>query len=81
MQPHLRRQAHVVIADEARVGVVFDVFALNIMLQVEEGPAWSLLQLYDTHLHDVHLGRGARGQGEGRAQGVPSSDERLEQRG
>lgn len=53
--PHLWCQAHVVVADKARVGVVLDVLALDIVLQVEERLAWPLLQLHDAHLHDVHL--------------------------
>lgn len=53
--PHLRRQADVVITDKAGVRVVLDVFALNVVLQVEKGLVWSFLHLDDAHLHDVHL--------------------------
>lgn len=61
---HLWSQADVVIADKARVGVVLDVLALDVMLQVEKWLARSLLQLNNAHLHDVHLG-GGQGVGSG----------------
>lgn len=52
---HLWSQPDGVVSHEAGVGVVFDVLALDVMLQVEEGFAWSLYHLHHTHLHDVHL--------------------------
>lgn len=54
---HLRSETDVVVPHEAGVGVVFDVLALDVMFQVEEGFAWSLCHLHHVHLHDVHLRR------------------------
>ena len=39
------------------------------MFQVEQRPARSLLQLYDAHLHDVHLEGGQEESGEGQGPG------------
>ena len=53
--PYLGREAYVVVPDEARVGVVLDVLALYVVLQVEDGLAGPAGDLNHTHLHDVHL--------------------------
>lgn len=52
---HLRSEADVVVPHKAGVGVVFDVLALDVVLQVEERFTWSVHHLHHTHLHDVHL--------------------------
>lgn len=52
---HLWSQSDVVVPHEARVGVVLDVFSLDVMLQVEERFSRSVYHLHHTHLHDVHL--------------------------
>lgn len=54
---HLRSESDVVVPHEARVGVVFDVLALDVMFQVEERFTGSVGHLHHTHLHDVHLRR------------------------
>lgn len=58
---HLRREPDVVVSHKARVGVVLDVLALDVMFQVEERFTWSVAHLHHTHLHDVHLGFTERG--------------------
>lgn len=52
---HLWSEADVVVPDKARIGVVLDVLALDVMLQVEERFTGSVCHFHHTHLHDVHL--------------------------
>lgn len=52
---HLWSEADVLVPHKARVGVVLDVLALDVMFQVEERFTWSLHHLHHAHLHDVHL--------------------------
>lgn len=52
---HLWSESEVVVPHEARVGVVFDVLALDVMFQVEERFTWPVHHLHHTHLHDVNL--------------------------
>ena len=42
--------------DEAGVGVVFEVLAVNESFQVEEVLAWPIHKLQYRHFQDVHLG-------------------------
>lgn len=55
MTTHLWSEADVVVPHKAGIGVVFDVLALDVMLQVEERFTGSVCHLHHTHLHDVHL--------------------------
>lgn len=57
---HLRSKTNVVIAHKSRIGVVFDVFALNVMFQVKERLSRSVLHLNNTGLYNIHLGRERR---------------------
>lgn len=52
---HLWSKPDVVVPHKAGVGVVLDVLALDVVLQVEERLVGSVAHLYHTHLHDVHL--------------------------
>lgn len=52
---HLWSESDVVVPDKARVGVVFDVLALDVMLEVEQRFTGSVRHLHHTHLHDVNL--------------------------
>lgn len=54
---HLWSESDVVIPHEAGVGVVLDVLALDVMLQVEQRFTGSVGHLHHAHLHDVHLRR------------------------
>lgn len=52
---HLWSESNVIVLNKARVGVVFDVLALDVVFQMKERFTRSVSHLQHTHLHDVHL--------------------------
>jgi len=51
----LRRLAAELFVDEAGIGVVLDVVAVDEVLDVKEGPVVALVELVDAHHEDVNL--------------------------